>query len=244
VAFVRIASGMSDEFDHPPPADEDWPQNYFNYFTEIEEHFQRARGSGLFLLSPLDWALLENWKNSGVPLNAVLKGIDEAFEKWRARKIRRRSINSVAYCAQAVMEAAERAPSRDTAKPAAAPFTADELRLHLEQASAALHQRLEPALQEVASSLDALAAEAADHVEHLEVLERRLSAMEDKIIATLRTLASDEDLYSIRERLDRELRPYRGKMSADQLAMLERRYLDTALLERAKLPRLSLFYLH
>ena len=46
--------------------------NYFNYFTEIEEHFQRARGSGLFLLSPVDWALIEGWKNSGVPLEAVL----------------------------------------------------------------------------------------------------------------------------------------------------------------------------
>lgn len=235
---------MSEEVDHPPPEDENWPQNYFNYFTEIEEHFQRARGTGLFLLSPLDWALIENWKNSAVPLNAVLKGIDEAFEKWRSRKIKRRSINSVAYCAQAVMEAAERAPSRDTAKPATAPFTGDELRLHLERAAAALRQRSERALGEVASSLDALALEAAPHAEHLEDLERRLSAMEDKIIATLRTLASDEELCSIREGLDRELRPYRGKMSADQLAMLERRYLDTALLERAKLPRLSLFYLH
>src|SRR4029077_1142972 len=55
--------------------------NYFNYFTEIEEHFQRARGTSLFLLSPLDWALVESWKNSGVPLEAVLRGIDAAFEK-------------------------------------------------------------------------------------------------------------------------------------------------------------------
>ena len=57
--------------------------NYFNYFTEIEEHFQRARGTSLFLLSPLDWALVESWKNAGVPLEAVLRGIDTAFEKWR-----------------------------------------------------------------------------------------------------------------------------------------------------------------
>jgi hypothetical protein len=47
-------------------------ENYFNYFTETEEHFQRARGTGLFLLSPLDWALIEAWKNSGIPLEAVL----------------------------------------------------------------------------------------------------------------------------------------------------------------------------
>ena len=46
----------------------DWAVNYFNYFTEVEEHFQRARGTSLFLLSPLDWALIESWKNAGVPL--------------------------------------------------------------------------------------------------------------------------------------------------------------------------------
>ncbi len=236
---------MSEDANAPQRDESNWPQNYFNYFTEIEEHFQRARGSGLFLLSPLDWALIESWKNSAIPLSAVFKGIDDAFEKWRSRKIRRRFINSIAYCAQAVMEAAERAPSREIEKPAAAaPFTAAELCAHLEKASALLHQRPEPALQELAASIDALAAEADHHIQHLEDLERRLSAMEDKIIATLRSFASEEELYSIRENLDRELRPYRGKMSADQLAMLERRYLDTALLEGAKLPRLSLFYLH
>src|SRR5690349_4280040 len=90
-------------------ADENsWPTNYFNYFTEIEEHFRKARGTSLFLLSPLDWALIENWKASGLPLEAVLRGIDEAFEKWRSRKVKTRSVNSLAYCTQAVMEAAQR----------------------------------------------------------------------------------------------------------------------------------------
>src|SRR5437762_7755585 len=81
--------------------------NYFNYFTEIEEHFQRARGTGLFLLSPLDWALIETWKNAGVPLDAVLRGIDAAFEKWRSRKNKIQSVNSIAYCAQAVLTEAQ-----------------------------------------------------------------------------------------------------------------------------------------
>ncbi|MFL6414048.1 MAG: hypothetical protein ACJ74Y_00020, partial [Bryobacteraceae bacterium] len=86
---------------------QDWPENYFNYFTEIEDHFRRARGTGLFLLSPLDWALIESWRTSGVPLQAVLKGIDASFEKWNARKVKRRLINSLTYCAQAVAEAAQ-----------------------------------------------------------------------------------------------------------------------------------------
>src|SRR5437762_4604798 len=83
--------------------------NYFNYFTEIEDHFQRARGTGLFLLSPLDWALIEAWKNSGIPLEAVLRGIDAAFEKWRSRPANARiqMVNSLAYCAQAVAKEAQ-----------------------------------------------------------------------------------------------------------------------------------------
>lgn len=223
----------------------EWPRNYFNYFTEIEDRFQRLRGAGLFLLSPLDWALIESWKNSAIPLEAVLKGIDDAFEKWRSRKVKRRFINSLAYCTQAVMEAAERTPFRTLEKPSAAPpFTVDELRSHLERAAGALRQRPESLFVEIASSLDTLAAQSANHLRDLETLERRLTSHEEKIVAALRTLSSDDDLYSIRASLDRELRPYRAKMSADQIAMLERRYLDTALLDSAKLPRLSLFYLH
>ncbi len=88
-------------------SDEDWVYNYFNYFTEIEEHFQRARGTGLFLLSPLDWALIETWKNAGVPLEAVMRGIDAAFEKWRARKVKTQMVNSLAFCAQAVLTEAQ-----------------------------------------------------------------------------------------------------------------------------------------
>ena len=229
----------------PSPEDGDWPRNYFNYFTEIEDHFQRARGTGLFLLSPLDWALIESWKSSGVPLEAVLKGIDAAFEKWRSRKLKRRLVNSLAYCTQAVMEAAAQTPSRHTASATQAPpFAPQELRTHLEQSAASFRNRPEPAFHQIASSLADLAAHAEHHLQHLEDLERHLTSLEDKAVALLRSSASTEDLYSIRESLDRELRPYRGKMSADQLAFLERRYLDTALLERARLPRLSLFYVH
>lgn len=220
-----------------------WHGNYFNFFTEIEEHFQRARGTGLFLLSPLDWALIESWKNSGIPIEAVLKGIDDAFEKWRARKIKRRLVNSLAYCAQAVLEAARNAPASDRPK-TEAPFAPEELSGHLRKNAAAYAERPEPALREIAATLEKLALDSGRDLPSLEDLERRLTALEDKVVAILRSAQSDEDLYAIRQSLDRELNPYRGKMTADQLAMLERRYLDTALLERSKLPRLSLFYLH
>ena len=93
------------------------PLNYFNYFTEIEEHFQRSRGTSLFLLSPLDWALIETWKNSGVPLEAVLRGIDAAFEKWRAKRTRVQMVNSLAFCAQAILVETQRLADAGTVAP-------------------------------------------------------------------------------------------------------------------------------
>jgi hypothetical protein len=88
---------------------------WLDYFTKVEEHFQSARGTDLFLLSPRDFALIESWKTSGVPLEAVLRGIDVAFEKWRARRLRV-MVNSIAYCTQAVMTEAQRVSLRHAGK--------------------------------------------------------------------------------------------------------------------------------
>ena len=214
--------------------------NYFNYFTEIEEHFQRARGTSLFLLSPLDWALLESWKNAGVPQEAVMRGIDAAFEKWRGRKIKTQMVNSLAFCAQAVLtEAKIMEGAVRPRKEVVAPFSLDELRDYVERNAAVLSAGYE----EIAASLRKLAAEADQHYGDLEGLEQRLTVLEEKMIALARAHQSEEALLEARQELDRQLRPYRGKMTADQLTMLEKQYLDRNLLERAGLPRLSLFYM-
>jgi hypothetical protein len=227
--------------DESPP---EWGYNYFNYFTEIEEHFQRARGTGLFLLSPLDWALIETWKNSGVPLEAVLRGIDAAFEKWRGRKRKTQMINSLAYCTQAVLaEAQALAGAPAATRPVTAPFTLEALRAFLADNAAALRGRGGSFFQEIAAALERLAAEAEDHYQNLEDLERRLSALEDKMIAAARLSQTEEDLLAARRDLDFHLRPCRSKMTAEQLAMVEKQFLDRRLLESAALPRLSLFYL-
>ena len=220
----------------------DWVHNYFNYFTEIEEHFQRARGTSLFLLSPLDWALIESWKNGGVPLEAVLRGIDAAFEKWRSRKVKTQMVNSLAFCAQAVLTETQVmagiAPAR-ARKESAPPFALEELRQYLQANAAALP----PEYREIAGALDRLATEIEQHYEDLEALEQRLTVLEEKMIATARAAQTDEQSLDARQELDRQLRPYRGKMTADQLAMLEKQYLERNLLEKAGLPRLSLFYM-
>lgn len=235
---------MSEEKETP----EHWQGTYFNYFTEIEEHFQRTRGTALFLLSPLDWALIESWKNGAIPLAAVLRGIDVAFEKWRAKKTRTQVVNSLAYCAQAIAKEAEAmakgGPSAmtDPAKvtESDAPFTLAELESYFAKN---LEDLSRAGLGEIAQAIAALKTNAPAHYLDLEELEQRLTALEEKMIATVRARMSDEDLFAARRELDLQLKPYRSKMNAQQLSMLERQFLERKVLDANNLPRLSLFYL-
>jgi hypothetical protein len=216
--------------------------NYFNYFTEVEEHFRSARGTGLFFLSPLDWALIEAWKTSGIPLEAVLRGIDVAFEKWRGRPARARihMVNSLAYCTQAIATEAQAMANAtpSTHRQAKAPFALHDVKEFFGRNAAALRKT---GHEDLAASLEGL--DLTVLYSDLEQLEQRLTAIEEKLIARLRAAASEEALFEARRALDRDLKPYRGKMTADQLAMLEKQFLERRLLESSGLPRLSLFYL-
>ena len=223
--------------------------SYFNYFTEIEEHFQQARGTSLFLLSPLDWALIESWKKSEVPLEAVLRGIDIAFEKWRARRSRTQQVNSLAFCSQAVMVEAQRMADagtggREEAVPEEEPaFAPEALRSFIEGNAAAIRGTGIAEFEPVAASLEQIMGELADLSKNPEKLEERLTVLEQKLIALARTRQSDAQALELRERLAAQIGPYRSKMTAPQISMLETQFLERTLLEAAGLPRLSLFYM-
>ena len=224
---------------------DDWIYNYFNYYTEIEQHFQQVRGTSLFLLSPLDWALIETWKDAGVPLEAVLRGIDAAFEKWRGRRHKTQMVNSLAFCAQAVLSEAQvmsGSVARASARESAPPFPLEDLRQYLTGNAAAVRQA-GAEYADIAAALENLAAAVETHYADLEELERRLTVLEEKAIAAARARQSEEQLLSARRALDAQLRPYRSKMTAEHLALLEKQYLERNLLEHAGLPRLSLFYM-
>ena len=222
--------------------------NYFNYFTEIEVHFQQARQSGIFLLSPLDWALIETWKQADVPLEAVLRGIDRAFEKWHKRKRKFKIINSLAYCSQEVLDAAREMTEgrveekRETAN---AGFEPARLADFFEDNAKAVREAgSTETMTSVADSLSKLAEAArAESMDELEVVEQRLTVLEDKLVAAAQQSLSEEQLLEIRQEMGRQLAPYRSKMTAEQLDRLQRQFVQQASLERAKLPRLSLFYL-
>lgn len=227
-------------------------ENYFNYFTEIEDHFQRRRGT-LILLSPLDWALMEIWKDAGIPLESVLRGMDAAFDKWERRPNRTRKVNGLAYCAPEVLAAAEEmkeaavgsGPSTKGTPGLEASTVADFLSHNaaaLEGAS--LPASVRPIAHETAAGLTSVAdAFAAGSPPLMEDVERRLTVMEEKLFAALLAATPEAALLQVRTEADRDLAPYRSRMKAHQIEQLQKQYLQKRLLEQHKLPRLSLFYI-
>jgi len=235
--------------------------NYFAYFSEIEERFSRRRGS-ILLLNTLDWALIETWREAGVPLEAVLRGIDAAFEKYETRKARGRAqkINGLAWCAQAVLQAAEEQVEASTGLAPVAPraresgFETERVAGFLERNAGLLQTRnvagqaglqaLEDRLTATALRLLELAAELRGPAPPpLDELDRILTVLEDKLFAALEAAAPETELVALRAQADRELATCRGKLSAVQLRQIQQQFLHKRLLELRGVPRLSLFYM-
>ncbi len=237
-------------------------ENYFQYFSEVEEHFLQRRGSPL-IGSTLDWAQIEIWKNAGIPLEAVLRGIDTAFNKYELRKSKRHEkINSILWCAQAVLSAAEdmkeagvgTAAGSSAKSGAGQGFEPEAIAAFLRRNADLLEAAKLPhsagisvhaVAQESAATLRKLAQETEikKSTARLEDLERHLTVLEEKLFAALLAATPDEEIVTVRAQADRELAPYRRKMAAAQIEQLQKQYVHKRLLEKYGLPRLSLFYM-
>jgi hypothetical protein len=237
-------------------------ENYFNYFTEIEEHFLRRRGGGL-LLSTLDWALIETWKDAGVPLEAVLRGIDTAFDRYDQRPSKTRKVNSLAWCSQAVLNAAEdmkeaavgasgqTAPAKSGAGQGFEPERIGDFLRHNADllAKAKLPESGGISVRSIAENTVTTLRKLAEEVQNqktsprLEDLERHLTVLEEKLFAGLLAATPDDEIVNVRGQADRELAPYRSKMNSPQIEQLQKQYIHKRLLEKYGLPRLSLFYM-
>jgi len=236
-------------------------ENYFNYFTEIEERWQQCRGT-VTLLSPLDWALIESFQDSGIPLEVVLRGMEAAFAKQAKRQSKVQKVNSLSYCAQAILSEFERFQESAVGKhePANSASTQaqserENLIQMMERTAGQLVQVSERIGREglslaggffesIAETLQSLKEEviASTHLD-FEQLELRLSMLEDKILATLFAALSNEVLLRLRTEVNQELNRHRRGLKAEHLAMLEKKMMSKKLLERFGVPRLSLFYM-
>lgn len=236
-------------------------ENYFNYFTEVEECYQRSRGAPI-LLSALDWALIDSWREAGIPVEAVRRGVERAFQKHgRKRRHKFLKVNGLGYCTQEVLRAAAEAqqdavegggvshPHREEPPP----FSTAEIQAYLLQCIGSLEKATQAggpgedlcwaveSLRELAKSC-AAPLWASGEVD-LEGVEKALSAVEEKLAAGLIRSTSADALAHVSDEVDCSIAPFRRTMTAFQIESLKRQFLRRHLLERFAIPRLSLFYL-
>ena len=240
--------------------------NYFNYFTEIEDAFVRRRGKHL-LLSPMDWALIESWKEMNVPLHVALRGIEKSFDSWESRP-RKRTVKSLLYCQEEVeaqfaewlesrVGAADTVESEENGSQSkeTLPFSRVAILEHLERGKLSLHgalnarrrsgaDELSDALERAVSLLSVLEQDfASAKLPEAQKLEQSLSGVERMLSDALRLVISTEQLDAIEREIKEQLKPYRKQMDK---AVYQQTF-DNLLLKRLReqfgIPRLSLFYL-
>ena len=197
-----------------------------------------------------------------MPLQAVLRGIDDAFDKYDTRlqraKGRLRKVNGLAWCAQAVMQAAEDMAEAATGSAAVdsskeareSGFEAERVARFLEHNAATLdaaglpQSNANAVRQETARRLRELAAAMrGEPTLPLDELDRTLTVLEERLLAAVMSSAPEDEMVRLREQAERELAPYKARMSAVQIRQVQAQFLQKRLLEARGLPRLSLFYM-
>ena len=220
-------------------------RNYFNYFTEIEEHFSRQRGRHLFV-SPLDWCLIELWKDSGIPLHVVLRGIDRSFESSTARG--RKPPRTLYYCHPAVTEAFEEhqtahvgAGEQDQVADASA-FTKSQVEELLDELSRVLSSEEGESFRRALDRLRGLREELGKQAHpNFEAVDRSLSHVAGLVAEALLGRMDRESVKELRKSVRKDLRVYRKYLSEEAYKELFESYLSRKVIEDSELPSFSLF---
>ncbi len=220
---------------------------YFNYFTEIEEYFVRKRGKNL-LVSPLDWCLIELWKDNEIPLAVVLRGIDRAFESVEKRG--KSPPRTLFYCHPAILEVWDEHQNAllGTSKAQGAgdeetgPFSSDAILRHIEEIESALNDREGEAFERAIRRLRTLAADLrGSQGFNPERIDRELGGIELTLVDALRSVADRAELKQIEKEVRTETRIYRKRLEKDMYEQLCDSYVRRKLREHYRIPPFSLF---
>jgi hypothetical protein len=239
--------------------------NYFNYFTEIEDAFVRRRGKHLFL-SPIDWSLMETWKEQGIPLHIVLRGVERSFDAYEAKR-RKRTVKTLLYCQEEVeAQYAEWLEARVGANPASngnavekdsdkTPFTPNAVSEHLQYCQKTLANLAAVRSRGSADELSEALARAADLLKSIEddfesgasvdtrKLEDSLTGLDRMLNQALLAVAPTEQLDKLKKELKSQFKQYRAHMDEAAYKTTIENLLLKRLREQFEIPRLSLFYL-
>lgn len=209
------------------------------YYQAAEAAFIRRRGTP-FLLSPRDFALLAEWRALGVPIEAIEQGIDTAFSRREERSARGR-VNSLGYCAGAVLEAWERRVETSVGKGGkAGPETnvvAALDRLGERLAEAAGHRPdLAAPIEAALRSMERLGKSG----KNAEETEESLARLDKRLTKALSDALPAEERESLKAEVAGALARANVRMDADAAERTSRALTRRTLRERLGLPRLSL----
>jgi hypothetical protein len=236
--------------------------NYYNYFTEIEEHFVRKRGKHL-LISPMDWSLIAAWKEAGVPLQVALRGIDIAMDGFIARQRGSSKVNTLCYCHDSVMaEYASHVESRvgesldGENKPvegenkdepgiaAATEFLSGRIREIKAVAAKQLQQNTSDGLNRVLARLEEVMQnlKAAGRIDS-ETLERDLTIIDDLLITELRSVIRPEQMLGWEKEAKNELKVYRKRLPKETYEKVRTNFIRDRIHSHFNIGELSIFHL-
>jgi hypothetical protein len=241
--------------------------NYYNYFTEIEEHFVRRRGKHLYV-SPLDWSLIATWRDSGVPLHVALRGIDRAMDNFFARPLRSGSqVSSLFYCHASVMEEYARhleshlgeAPVEAAGTAASAPPQTTEgpgKQAVLEFLNAriaeikTLYTKLS-GLEGASEGIDRIVRRLEELVQDLETtnevdfeaLDRDLAILDEALVRDLHKAVAPEQIAAWEQEAKKELKIYRKKLPKETYGKIVENFLRTKIHRHFTVGELSLFHM-
>jgi hypothetical protein len=219
----------------PPPSGRD-PEA--DYYQSIEEYFVSRRGDPLFL-SNADWVLIRSWREAGLPLRVVLRGVADAMDSHAHSWSRNRKVGSLRYCGVEVEAAAERwrralaGGQEETAVDAVLLGMAASLR------AADLGPHARAKAEVLSGELEARAALAVPGEE----LERWLRGNEVELVAAIDMDRGADDRRALEAEVEADLAAYRERLPARVLAQVRAESLVRRLLDAYRLPRFSLWSL-
>lgn len=222
--------------------------NYYNYFTEIEDTFVRRRGKHL-LLSPIDWAMIEGWRDRGIPLHIVIRAIENVFDGFD-KNPGPRSIKGLLYCKEEVeaqfleWSAMQAGKAKDGATDGSPEFSAERIVEHIEKVIGELKESKNPDLREdIERAIERLGQLAREHSNDLETADRSLSDIENLLEHSLLTKLDPVRLAEVEKDVASQLRPFKSQMEPDAYKQTSRVMILKRLRDEEGIPRLSLFYL-
>lgn len=223
--------------------------NYYNYFTEIEETFVRRRGKHLFL-SPLDWALIDGWKERGIPLHIVIRSIESVFDVFDQQPPGTRTIKSLFYCREEIESqygewlTSQTGKASQNEETGASAFSVEVVAEHISNAITSLRANQIDALREDLARATAGLEELSTHLtDDFETVDKTLGDIERLIERSMLANWEKAQLKGFEKDISAQLRAYKAEMEHDVYKTTFELMLLKRLREEAGIPRLGLFYL-